>query len=142
MLGRMLQFLVRRGLKSAVQTTTGAALRATSDSFRQVFHLIPPATVYVRASHCILTVRRQRGELVELHANLQASFGWEFVADQDAAGVYIVAKRKPVIGALSHASFTLIAPPDVNLVLHVTPGTIHFEDVDGKITLPAAEQLA
>ncbi len=129
--------LVRRGLETAVQATTDAAATATAKAFRQVFTVNFPTTVYVRASHSYVTVRKQAGNQVVVDANLQASFGWEFVTEQDAAGVYIVARRKPVVGALSAARFTLTVPPEANLVLHLTPGSVHFADVDGKFSLPA-----
>lgn len=128
--------LVRRGLETAFQITTNAAATATAKAFRQVFDVELPVTVYIRASNANVTLRKRSGNQVELEANLQASFGWEFVTDQDEAGVYIVARRKPIVGALSQASFVLIAPPEANLVFHLTPGSVHLTDVDGKFSLP------
>lgn len=136
---RILGFLVKRGLRTALDTTAAAASQATSESFRQIFNVQLPCTVYVRAAHCSVEVRRQPTERerarVELNATLRAAFGWEFSTDQDEAGVYIVAKRKPVVGALANARFSLIVPTGAHLVLHLTPGSVHLIDFDGKITL-------
>lgn len=141
---RIFGFLLKRGLQTALDTTAAAASQATSESFRQIFHVQLPCTVYVRAAHCSVDVRRQpaeRGrerERVELNATLRAAFGWEFSTDQDDAGVYIVAKRKPVVGALANARFSLSVPSGAHLVLHLTPGSVHLIDFDGKITLEGA----
>jgi hypothetical protein len=139
---RIIGFLLKRGLQTALDTTAAAASQATSESFRQIFNVQLPCTVYVRAAHCTVDVRRQAAERererVELHATLRAAFGWEFSTDQDDAGVYIVAKRKPVVGALADARFSLNVPTGAHLVLHLTPGSVHLIDFDGKITLEGA----
>jgi hypothetical protein len=137
MLRRVLNMFVRRGLETALQVTAESAASAASKSFLQVFEVTLPTTVYVRASQCEITVLRAPGSRVELSANLRAAFGWELAAEQDEAGVYIVARRKPVVGAMSSARFSLSVPPEANLVFNVTPGTIHLMDVDGKLSIPA-----
>jgi hypothetical protein len=133
----VLNTLVRRGVETALQATAEVAATATARAFRQVFPVGLPTTVYVRASQCEVKIQHQPGNHVELVASLQASFGWEFVAEQDDAGVYIVARRKPVVGALSRASVTLIVPPEANLVFHLTPGAVRLMNVDGKLSIPA-----
>lgn len=136
MLKQLRKAVVRRGVETAIQMTTEAAATASSRVFRQAFEVHPPVTIFVRASHAEVKVQYMPGTHVELEANLRASFGWEFVAEQDEAGIYIIAKRKPVVGALSRASFRLIVPPEANLVLHLTPGTVRMIDVDGKLSIP------
>ena len=140
MIRRIMNTILRRSVRTAVQVTTETAVSATSKSFVQVFDVKPPVTVYVRASQSDVTVRREPGNRVELSANLRASFGWELAAEQDDAGVYIVAKRKPVVGAISTAAFALTVPPEANLVFHLTPGTIHLMAVDGKIGIPGSSE--
>jgi hypothetical protein len=140
MIRRILNTILRRGFRTAVQATTETAVGAASRSFVQVFDVRPPVTVYVRASQSDVTVRREPGSRVELSANLRASFGWELAAEQDEAGVYIVAKRKPVVGAISTAKFALTVPPEANLVFHLTPGAIHLMGVDGKIDIPGSPE--
>jgi len=127
--------LLRRGLQSAVNVGAQAAAAATTQEVRQVFTVRPPVTAYLRASHCTVTIRRVVGDQVILAAQLGAAFGWELATDQDEAGVYIVAKRKPVVGALSWANFNLSVPPEAHLALHLTPGNIELIGVDGPIHL-------
>ena len=138
MIRRVLNMFVRRGLETALQVTTESAASVATKSFVQVFEVSLPTTVYVRASQCEITVLRTPGSRVELTANLRASFGWELAADQDEAGVYVAARRKRVVGAISSARFSLTVPLEANLVLNVTPGTIHLINFDGKLSIPAA----
>src|SRR5215831_12648948 len=126
MLKRFGDTLLRRGVETAVHATAETAAATTTKEFRQLFTVAMPVTVYVRASHCEVTIYRHPGNSVELLATLRASFGWEFVAEQDEVGVYIVARRKPVVGALSYARFDLTIPPEANLVLHLTPGDMRI----------------
>lgn len=134
-LGRVRGALVRRGLQTALNAGAQAAVAATSQEFRQAFNVQLPVTAYVRASHCTVTIQRVAGQQITLTAQLGAAFGWEMVTDQDEAGVYIVAKRKPVFGALSWARFTLSVPTGVHLALHLTPGNIELIGIDGQIRL-------
>jgi hypothetical protein len=138
-LGKAANTMLRRGFETAVQATTETAASVATKSFEQRFTVTLPTTVYVRASQCNVTIRYEPGNRVELSANLRASFGWELAADQDSAGVYIVAKRKPVVGKIASAHFTLTVPPEANLVLHLTPGSFRLENVDGKLTIPSTE---
>ena len=137
---------LRFGGRSAVDTALGAAAEAvpvtSPRSLTQVFNVTPPITVYVRASHCRVTVRRASAAKVTLEANLYRSFGVGLAAEQDSAGVYIVAKRKPVVGTVSRADFTITVPPDCHLAFHLTPGDVMFEDIDGMLDLPAAQIFA
>jgi hypothetical protein len=128
--------LVRRGVETAVQVTAESAATATTKAYFRVFEVTLPTTIYVRASQTNITVRRRAGTQVQLSANLRGSFGWELVAEQDDAGIYIVAKRKLLVGSLSTASFTLVVPPEANLIFHLTPGTVRLYDIDGKLRIP------
>jgi hypothetical protein len=128
--------LLRRGLETAVSLTADAAANATAKSFNQVFVVSTQTALYVRGSMIDVIVRRVPEPTdVELQANLHASFGWEFKAEQDEQGIYIVALRKPIVGALARATFTLIAPANMNLICKLTPGTLHLDNVDGTLRI-------
>jgi hypothetical protein len=134
---------LRMGGRSAVDSALGAAAevvpKTSQRSHLQVFNVTSPVTVYVRASHCRVIVRSEKAAKVILEANLYRAFGVEMVAEQDAAGVYIVIRRKPVVGTISRATLTLTVPPEAFLALHLTPGEIVFENIDGMIKLPAGQ---
>lgn len=134
---------LRMGQRTAIDTALGVAANAmpgtTERIHTQVFNVIPPVTVYLRASHCRVTVRQSDTPKVRLEASLQRTFGIEFSAEQDDAGVYIVVRRKPVVGAVSRIEFTLVVPRDTHLAMHLTPGDIVFEDIDGIAELPTTQ---
>jgi hypothetical protein len=138
MIRRTLNSLVKRGVETAVQVTAESAATATTKAYLRIFEVTLPTTIYVRASQSNITVRRKSGTQVQVSASLRASFGWELVAEQDDAGIYVVAKRKLLVGSLSTASFTLVVPPEANLIFHLTPGTVRLYDIDGKLTIPGS----
>jgi hypothetical protein len=141
MFKRVRNILLQRGFETAVGVGAEAAAQATTKTFVQVFEIALPATVYVRASQVDVSVVYVPGTKVELSANLRASFGWDFVTEQDANGIYIVAKRKPIVGTVSTAKFTITMPPNVNFVCHLTPGALSFKNIDGKVSIPAVVEL-
>lgn len=138
--------LMRHGGRSVVESAVGAAVEAVPKSgqrsFTQVFTVSRPLTVYVRGSHCAVSVRRHDAPRVELEANLARAFGVELTAEQDEAGIYIVARRKPVVGAAARLELALTVPPDAHLAFHLTPGDVSFLDLDGLAELPAAQVFA
>lgn len=142
---RIIRWIVNWGFRrdsySVVDTALGAAVEAipktSNRSHIQAFQVDTPITVYVRADHCRVRIRLCDVSQVVLHANMYRAFGLNLVAEQDAAGVYIVAKRKPVIGTLSRADFSITAPVGSHLVFHLTPGDVVLEGIDGRLELPA-----
>ncbi|MEP7285586.1 MAG: hypothetical protein ABI947_07450 [Chloroflexota bacterium] len=136
MFRHILKTALQNSVESAIVATAETAVSTTTRKFVQAFEIMLPTTVFVRASQCDVIVRHWPDLRVELSANLRASFGWDLVAEQDDAGIYIVAKRKLIVGQLSTAHFTLTVPPQVNLVFHLTPGTVRLMDINGKITVP------
>lgn len=136
----VLEWAFRRGARSAVDTALGAAVeavpRTSQRAYTQVFNVQASITVYVRASQCRITIRRAALPKVILEASISRAFGPELAAEQDEAGVYIVARPKPVVGRLSRADFTITVPADSHLVFHLTPGDVILEDLEGMLELP------
>lgn len=157
LLRRGLGALVRSGGRAALEmalrhggrTVIESALESAADvvprgehSFVQVFPVTAPLTVYVRASHCHLTIRQHSLPRVELNANLSRAFGVELATEQDEAGIYIIARRKPVVGTVARLDLVLTLPPTVHLAFHLTPGTVTFAGLDGLAELAASQVFA
>ena len=140
--GWLTRALLRQGGRSALDAALGAAVSAVPKPAErvhtQVFHVTHPVTVYVRGERCRVALRRAEAGRVVLEARTNRP-GVEFVTEQDAAGVYIVLKRKPVIGAMARVDFTLHVPSDAYLALRLTAGEVLFAEVDGLWELPAAQ---
>ena len=126
-------WLFRHGTRTALDSASAAVGQIGQETFRQVFTITLPVTVYVYATHSRVTVRRKPGTQVELEANLRGAFGLSLAVDQDEAGIYLVAKRKPVAGALARVDITIIAPPEARILANLTSGTLILNDIDGLI---------
>ncbi|HML20416.1 MAG TPA: hypothetical protein PKD09_02130 [Aggregatilinea sp.] len=136
MMRTLMGWAVRFGGPSAVTAVSEAVPRVSQRTETQVFRVTLPVTVYVRGSGCRVSVQRHAAPKVIVQAAMQAAFGLELVGEQDDAGVYIVARRKPIMGQLSRADFSIVVPYDASLVFHLTPGDVVVEDVDGMLELP------
>ncbi len=99
-----------------------------------------PITFYLRAEQSEVRIMRWALAKVEVTATLQAAFGWRIAADQDEAGVYVAAKRKPVLGNLSRALFSIIVPHDAHLVLHLDEGRLVLENLTGTLEMPPLDK--
>ena len=123
-----------RTLRVATSTLPDRVNRAQT----QVFNISGSTTVYVRGSNCRVTVTRGDARRVIVEANLVRAFGLDLVAEQDDAGVYIVARQKPVVGKLSRAEFSITVPEETHLVFRLTPGDVVLNDLNGMLELPAS----
>ncbi len=93
-------------------------------------------TVYLRAEQAEIRVVRWALPKVDVFIQLQAAFGWRVATDQDTDGVYVVAKRRMLVGKLSKASFTLSVPHDAYLILKLAESNLLLTDVDGTLHVP------
>ncbi len=100
------------------------------------FQVTGPVTCYFQADGVEVRLTRWEDPRIEVVAQLQAAFGWRLAAEQDEAGVYIVAARRAVVGGLAAATFHLSAPYDTYLILKLAGGRVVLEAVDGTLHLP------
>lgn len=107
---------------------------------RKIYHypVQPPVTLYLHLQATHITFDYWQQPEIELVTEFQAGFGWRFKADQDTYGVYIVAKRLAVVGALAQAKFIARIPQDTNLVLRLEHCSVTFNNLNGTYELPAS----
>ena len=108
---------------------------------RKVFYfpVVAPLTFYLQSESATVHVRRWRRPMIEAQVTLQGAFGWRIATDQDDAGVYIAAKRRPVVGELSSARFEVFVPHDTYLVIKLDDGALLIDNVAGTLHIPPAE---
>lgn len=125
-------------LNTLWQAVSAASAVAELARHSQTFHFgVPqPITFYLQAEYAEVRLKRWGYPRIEVTAQLQAAFGWRVAADQDDAGVYIVAKRRPVVGSLSRAVFDVSVPGDTYLMLKLSEGRLVIEDVSGALHIP------
>jgi hypothetical protein len=101
-----------------------------------VFHTAGPITCYLRAEKADVHITRWLLPRVEVQVNLEGAFGWRLAADQDEAGVYLVAHRRRLLGEFSSALFTLAVPHDAHLLLKLEQGRVTLEHGGGLLEIP------
>lgn len=97
-----------------------------------------PVTFYLQAEGAEVKITRWTQPKIEVVALLQAPFGWRLATDQDDAGVYVVAKRRPVVGGLARATFSILVPTETYLMLKLVDGRVTLDHVDGELHVPPA----
>lgn len=100
------------------------------------FSISGSVTVYLQAEQAEIRLVRWGLPKVDVFIQLQAAFGWRIATDQDAEGVYIVAKRRMLVGSLSRATFTLTVPHDAYLMLKLSQSNLLMTDVNGTLHIP------
>ncbi|HEX2905952.1 MAG TPA: hypothetical protein VHO69_03785 [Phototrophicaceae bacterium] len=110
----------------------------------QTFHfgVTKPVTFYLQAEGAEVRIKRWLLPQIDVTVQLQAAFGWRIATDQDDAGVYVVAKRRPVVGGLSRATFSVAMPADIYLILKLADGRVVMDGVSGTLSLPPANLKA
>ncbi len=108
----------------------------TRQSQTFTFSVGPAITVYLRAEQAEVRLVRWEQPKVDVFVQLQVAFGWRVATDQNADGVYIVAKRRMLLGNMSRAKFTLTIPYDAYLILKLKQSSLLLSDVDGTMHVP------
>lgn len=105
------------------------------------FAIRPPGTVYLQAEYADVTIVRWNRPNVEITTVLQAPFGWRIATEQDDAGVYMVARRRAMIGGFSTAKFVIRLPDVLYLTLKLSECSISLRQVTGAFEFAPTQSL-
>ena len=108
----------------------------TRQSQTYTFPVSGPVTVYLQAEQAEIRLVRWALPKVDVFVQLQIAFGWRIATDQDADGVYVVAKRRMLVGSMSRATFTLTVPHDAYLILKLNESSLLLSDINGTFHVP------
>ena len=108
----------------------------TRQSQTYTFAVGQAVTVFLRAEQAEIRIVRWSQPRVDVFVQLQAAFGWRIATDQNADGVYVVAKRRLLVGNLSRATFTLTLPHDAYLILKLKESNLLMSDINGEFHVP------
>lgn len=125
-------------LWNTVNNATGTAsqlLEITHRSHTYHFNVLPdfPLTFYVQTEKAEVRIFRWNRPQIELTIKLQMPFGWRVATEQDDAGVYVAARRKPVVGRLSTGLFEAFVPEHTYLVLKCAESGVYLGNVEGTL---------
>lgn len=99
-------------------------------------------TFYVHTEHATIDIGYHTRREVLIKAEFQAGFGWRVQTEQDTAGVYLVAKRKAILGSVSTARFSVTLPEDTYSVLRLEQCSYRIKDVSGEVQIPALKLVS
>lgn len=100
------------------------------------FKVAQPVTFYLDAEQSAVTLARWSQPEVMVRAQLQAGFGWRVITEQDEAGVYIIAKRRALVGNLSRAQFQVRVPHDTYCIMKLQNGALLLDGINGTVDVP------
>lgn len=124
-------------LVAAATTVSEIALKAQTHRFGAP----GPLTLYADLEGADVTVERRVLPYLEVAVHLQAPFVWRVVFDQDDAGVYVVARRRALVGDLGGGTFRLIVRPDTYLHLRLGGCKLTMLDMNTTVELPPSGEL-
>jgi hypothetical protein len=117
---------------SAINTVRDIAQRHKT----YYFTIRPEMTFYLHIAGAEVELIRWERPMIELTVTLDAVFGWQMATDQDEAGVYVVARRRPVIGEIAHGRFEVRCPKNTYNVFKLESCKLILHDVTGEFHLP------
>lgn len=95
----------------------GAAREMAIETRRFNWKVAAGTTFFLQAEYAdIHLVSHDRPEVLA-KVELQAGFGWQLATDQDEAGVYMIVRRKALIGSLGRAKFDIKLPEQAHISL-------------------------
>jgi hypothetical protein len=100
------------------------------------FPITLPVTFYLDVQDASITITPWSQPRIAVTARLQVGFGWRVQGEQDEVGVYVVAKRKAVVGMLARAEFTVRLPPETHLALKLAQSQLTLNDLTTTLHIP------
>lgn len=108
----------------------GAARELAIEMRRFNWNVAANTTLFLQAEYVDIRLEKHEKQEVLANIQLQAGFGWQLVTDQDEAGVYIIARRKPLIGSISRGKFDITLPASLNVALKLAHCQVCFADLN------------
>lgn len=95
-----------------------------------------PMTFFLQAEQAAITLTRHDKPQILAKVELQAGFGWQMTAEQDEAGVYLIARRKPLIGSVGRGAFDIALPADIHIALKLAHCQLRFDKLNATLDFP------
>ena len=106
------------------------------ESTRYQWDVTSPCTFFLDAEYADIRITRKEARQISATVRLRAAFSWKLETEQDDVGVYVVARRKAVIGNVGHARFVISVPNEIHVSLRLQQCRLSLEGFDGELELP------
>lgn len=120
--------------KAAQLLNSARDLALETQRFR--WDITTPSTLFLQAEQSDIRLAFHDQPQILAKVELRVGFGWQLTTDQDDAGVYIVAVRKPVIGSIARGKFIIHCPRGVYISLKLKQCQLCFDDLTTSLDLP------
>ncbi len=127
---------MRRLWKAAALVSAARDLALETRRFR--WDLEDQGTFFLQAEQTDIRIAGRAPGLAMAKLELPASFGWQWKVDQDEAGLYIVIRRKPVIGGIARARIQIELPRSLRLSLKLRRCALCLDDFAPTYEIPPA----
>ena len=114
----------------------GAARELAIETRRFQWEVTTPSTFFLQAEYADIRLSTHDRLEVLAKVELQAGFGWQLATDQDEAGVYVIARRKPLIGSIGRAKFDITLPQDLHVSLKLEHCQLCLDDLNTTLEFP------
>lgn len=101
-----------------------------------------PSTFYLEAEYAQVNLSRSEGNQLSVNVRLRAPMSWKLATEKDEAGVYVLIKRKPLIGNIGRARFHISVPRSVHISLQLRNCALCLDDLVGELDLPPEPEAA
>ncbi len=128
---------MRRGRKlwRAVELISSARELAL-EKRRYTWQVAVPNTFYLDAENADIRISARNGEELAATVELPVALAWRLRTEQDAAGVYIIARRKPLLGSVGRARFDISLPRGLHISLKLEKCRLCLDNMYQSLDLP------
>ena len=120
----------------------GAARELAIETRRFNWEVAAGTTFFLQAEHADIHLQAHERPEIQAKVELQAGFGWQLATDQDEAGVYMIARRKALIGSVSRAKFEIKLPRQAHISLKLENCQLSLAELSAALDLaPFASQM-
>lgn len=114
----------------------GAARELAIENRRFNWDVAPGSIFFLQAEHADIRLVTHHQPEVLAKVELQTGFSWQLLTEQDEAGVYIIARRKPLIGSIGRCRLDITVPQDVHISFKLDQCQVCLDDLNTSLDLP------
>lgn len=114
----------------------GAARELAIETRRFNWEVAAGTTFFLQAEYADIQLAAHERPEIQAKVELQAGFGWQLATDQDEAGVYVIARRKALIGSLGRAKFNFKLPQQAHISLKLENCQLCLAELSTALDLP------
>ena len=114
----------------------GAARELAIETRRLSWQAAAGTTFFLQAEYADIHLAAHERQEIIAKVELQAGFGWQLASEQDEAGVYIIARRKALIGSMGRCKFHITLPKEVHISLKLEHCQVCLAELNTALELP------